>query len=245
MKNNPAMGFNYLIRGLKLLTEPGLRLFVIVPLVVNVILFAGLVAISIQQFSSWIDSIINWLPSWLSFIASFIEWLLWPLLIASLTIIIGYSFTILANLVAAPFNSLLSEKVEEKLTGQEVAGYETMGQALLGLPKGIAREGVKILYYLPRLLVIFILTLLMPPIAIFLWFVLGAWMMAIEYCDYPMDNHRHRFAELKTRLKAQRMTAMGFGGGVMLGTMIPIVNFIIMPAAVCGATIYWVENLKE
>jgi hypothetical protein len=41
------------------------------------------------------------------------------------------------------------------------------------------------------------------------------------------------------------MTSLGFGSGVMLGTMIPIVNFIIMPVAVCGATVYWVEQLSD
>jgi CysZ protein len=239
------MGFNYLLRGLKLLTQPGLRLFVIIPLLINITIFTGLVYLTVSQFAGWIDSVINWLPSWLSFIADFLEWILWPIVVAFLMIVVSYTFSIIANLIAAPFNSLLAEKVEEKLTGQEVPGYETIGQAVLGLPKGIARESLKILYYLPRLLAVFILTLLLPPIAPVLWFLLGAWMMAIEYCDYPMDNHQTRFAELKRKLKAQRMTSLGFGSAVMLGTMIPIVNFIIMPAAVCGATVYWVEKLKD
>jgi CysZ protein len=38
------------------------------------------------------------------------------------------------------------------------------------------------------------------------------------------------------------MTSLGFGGFVQLGMMVPILNFIMMPVAVIGATIYWVEE---
>jgi CysZ protein len=244
MKGNPILGFGYLIKGLGLITQPGLRLFVIVPLLINITIFSLFVWFSVQQFSGWINGIIEWLPDWLSFIASAVEWLLWPLLVFTLGIVVTYTFSILANLIASPFNALLAEKVEERLTGQPVYGYETLGKALLGIPKGIARELLKILYYLPRLLVVLILSLIIAPAAPLLWFLLGAWMLAIQYGDYPMDNHLIGFKQVITNLKAQRMTSLGFGSGVMLGTMIPIVNFIIMPVAVCGATVYWVEQMQ-
>jgi CysZ protein len=42
------------------------------------------------------------------------------------------------------------------------------------------------------------------------------------------------------------LLAWGFGGLVMLCTMIPVVNFFVMPAAVAGATLIWVrENHLE
>jgi CysZ protein len=36
-----------------------------------------------------------------------------------------------------------------------------------------------------------------------------------------------------------RLTALGFGGGVTLLMMIPLLNFAAMPAAVVGATRLW------
>jgi CysZ protein len=50
---------------------------------------------------------------------------------------------------------------------------------------------------------------------------------------------------MKNILAEKRLTSSGFGMVVMVGTMIPFVNFIIMPAAICGATAYWVEELKN
>ena len=40
LKNNPVTGFNYLVRGLGMLTRPELRPFVIVPLLVNIVVFS-------------------------------------------------------------------------------------------------------------------------------------------------------------------------------------------------------------
>jgi CysZ protein len=157
----------------------------------------------VQQFSGWINGIIEWLPGWLSFIASAVEWLLWPLLVFTLGIVVTYTFSILANLITSPFNALLAEKVEERLTGQPVSGYETLGQALLGIPKGIVRELLKILYYLPRLLVVLILLFIFSPAAPVLWFLLCAWMLAIQYGDYPTDNHQIGFKQVVRNLKGQ------------------------------------------
>jgi len=75
-----------------------------------------------------------------------------------------------------------------------------------------------------------------------LWFVFSAWMMAMQYIDYPMDNHRTTFDDMRKYLKTHRGISFGFGCAVMIAAMIPGVNFFVMPAAVAGATLMWVEN---
>ena len=246
MNNNPALGVNYLMAGFGLITKPGVRLFVLVPLVINVVIFSVLIALSIEQFGDWIDQLMGWLPEWEWL--SFLRWIIWPLVVALLLVVVMYSFSIVANLVASPFNGLLAEKVEELLIGEEVIAKETYLQTIKDAPRVIIKEIQKLLYYLPRALLVAILSLIFtfifPPIATVLWFLLGAWMMALQYCDFPMDNHKHSLATVKKTIASQRMTSLGFGSAVMVGTMIPIVNLIIMPVAVCGATVYWVEQLK-
>ena len=41
------------------------------------------------------------------------------------------------------------------------------------------------------------------------------------------------------------MTGLGFGMAVMTATLIPLVNFMVMPAAVAGAAAIWIERLKD
>ena len=51
-----------------------------------------------------------------------------------------------------------------------------------------------------------------------------------QYIDYPADNHKKRWQSL------------GFGGIVYLVLLIPVVNLLMMPAAVAGATLFWVRE---
>ena len=150
------------------------------------------------------------------------------------------------KLIASPFNGLLAEKTALLLTGQAVPDLAT-AQVLLSFPKSIGRELTKLLYYIPLALVVLVISFipLINTVAPLLWFLLGSWMMAIQYCDYPMDNHHASFAATKQRITLTGLTSCGFGAGVMLATMIPLVNLMIMPAAVCGATAYWVKEIRE
>jgi CysZ protein len=68
--------------------------------------------------------------------------------------------------------------------------------------------------------------------------------MALEYADYPMANHGLKFVEQHRRMKSQRLVALGFGGAVNLIMLIPLLNFVAMPAAVAGATVLWQRELK-
>ena len=78
-----------------------------------------------------------------------------------------------------------------------------------------------------------------------LWLLFGAWTLAVEYMDYPMGNHDLRFVEQRRRLRERRLLSLGFGGAVTVTTMIPVVNFFVMPAAVAGATALWVDHYSS
>jgi CysZ protein len=41
-----------------------------------------------------------------------------------------------------------------------------------------------------------------------------------------------------------RALSLGFGMAVMFSSMVPLINFVIMPAAVCGATALWLERCR-
>ena len=45
------------------------------------------------------------------------RWILWILFAAAYALAVFYGFTLIANLIAAPFNAMLAARVEEKLTG--------------------------------------------------------------------------------------------------------------------------------
>ncbi|MDF1529853.1 MAG: sulfate transporter CysZ [Sedimenticola sp.] len=240
MKNTPLTGFNHLLQGMKMLMQPGLRKYTLVPLAINFVVFIVIGWIGYAQFGGLLNSL---LPeeSWLSFL----RWILWPLFALSLLLVTFYTFTTIANLIAAPFNSRLSAKVEELLTGNRPPDSRLTIRQLI-LPT-ILSELRKLSYFLIRALPLLLLFLIpgVNLIAPFLWLLFSAWFLSIEYADYPMGNHGLTFQSQHQRLKSIRMTALGFGGGVTLLMMVPLLNFVAMPAAVIGATRLWCEHNRE
>lgn len=243
MKGNAVHGADYLLRGAKMLTHPSLRLFVLIPLVVNILIFGFLISIGMGYLNSAMGSILGRIPEWLGFI----EWIIWPLIWLTVSLITGYLFTSVALIIASPFNALLAEKAEELVTGKPVNSLEGLGAALVAVPRGILRELSKLLYYVPMALFVLVLSFIpvLNTVAPILWLLLGAWMMSIQFVDYPMDNHQLSFADVKEAVRSRRLSSMGFGGLVAVGASIPIVNFIIVPAAVVGATLLWCEELSQ
>jgi len=237
ISNNPFSGARYLIQGFKLLLKPGLRRYVVMPLLINILVFSLLIWIGISQF----NLLLAWMlpqESWLAYL----EFVLWPLFAVTVVLLTFYSFTILANLFAAPFNGLLAEKVEQLLTGQLPGGDES--GLLQSIWPAMRSELTKLVYFLLRALPLLLLFVIpgVNLIAPLLWFLFGIWYLALEYADYPMANSGIAFQDQRVRMKQVRFTALGFGGGLTLLMMIPILNFAAMPAAVAGATAMWCDR---
>jgi CysZ protein len=240
MKNKHS-GAHYLLEGLRLVRQPGLRRYVIIPLLISTLVFAG----AILGMSHWLESLINWLLGFLPAMLDWLRYLLWPLFTLAGVLVIFYSFSILTNLLAAPFNGMLAEAVEQYLTGQTIdtGGWKALVKDLL---PSITSELRKLLYFIVRaiplgLLFLFPITTLVAP---FIWALFSAWMLTIEYLDYPMANHLLHFSEQKRLLRQRKLLSYGFGGSSLLMTMIPVVNFFAMPVSVAGATAMWVEELR-
>lgn len=241
MQGNIARGARYLGRGASMLKHPSLLLFVLIPLLVNIVIFGSLIWYGLSYLSALMEDWMGMIPDWLSFI----EWILWPLIGLTVSLVTGYLFTAVALIIASPFNALLAEKAEELITGKEVSSLEGLGAALLAMPRGVLRELSKLLYYVPMAVLVLILSFIpvINMVAPVLWFLLGAWMMSIQFVDYPMDNHQLSFADVKEAVRSRRLSSMGFGGVVALCTGIPVINFFVVPAAVVGATLLWCEEL--
>ncbi|WP_252176293.1 sulfate transporter CysZ [Endozoicomonas sp. 4G] len=238
----PASGPGYFLKGLSYLPDPAIRWYVMIPLTVNILVFGFLIYLGLQQMSGLMASLVQWLPSWLSFL----EFLLWPLLFLAMLGVVFFTFTIVGNFIAAPFNGLLAEKVQNLHGKSDLPEYELKDWLTL-LPKTIGREGRKLVYYLPKAVVLLVLSFipvvnLITPV---LWFLFNSWMMSIQYCDYAADNRGVSFNDMLDRLKQDRNYVWGFGATVTLVMLIPFINLLIMPAAVVGSTLLWEDRIED
>jgi len=232
-------GFFLPFQGLRLMLSPGLRRYVLVPLLLNIVLFAALAYFAGSYFDVFMD---EWLPqhSWLEFV----RWILWFLFAVTYALAVFFGFTLIANLIAAPFNALLAARVEEKLTG--ILPADSNESLLRAVAPAVAGEIGKIFYFVSRALPLLVL-FFVPGVNILAsigWLIFGFWFLAIEYADYPMGNHALRPNQQREQLRRRRFKALAFGAGVTTMMLIPVLQFAAMPAAVAGATRLWVDDLR-
>jgi CysZ protein len=218
MINDVTIGLQALARGTRLLNKPGVRVYVIIPLCINLLLFGALIWYGYSLFYPFVEWMMSFVPGFLDFL----EWFIWLFFGSLAAITVFFSFTPVANIVAAPFNALMSEKIEIYLTGKALSSNVSFGKMAID---AIGSQLRKLVYIL-------------------LWVIFGSWLLSLEYFDYPMGNHDLVFDEEKRQLRERRGIALGFGGGIMVLTSIPIINFITMPVAVAGATLLWVEQFQ-
>ena len=233
-------GVRYLGKGFSLLIKPRILPYVIIPTLINLLIFLGFIryayhATNIARY--WLDA---HLPQWLHWLDS----LLWLLFVVGILFFFVYIFTTVANMVAAPFNGLLSEKVEELVSGEKLKDPLSLKALIALLPKTLARQLQLLFYFIPRAAIVLILFFIpgVNLVAGIVWFLFSAWMMSIQYLDYPFDNHHIPFKNMTHRMRKQWWSHMNFGIIISVLSIIPLVNLIIMPAAVAGATVLWIEK---
>ncbi|MDO9423999.1 MAG: sulfate transporter CysZ [Methylobacter sp.] len=232
--NNPVLAVGFLFKGLKLVTRPELRKFIIIPVLINVVLYSAALTLGYFYISDLIDQFI---PGWLQWLS----WILWPLFFISFFIAGFFTFTVLANLIAAPFYGRLSAKTLAMISDKPITLSEPpIAKVLLAELKRMGYLGTRAL---PLLIVSVIPGI--NVIAPFLWALFGAWGMALEYLAYPLENEGVLFSEQKELVKSVRLGALSFGGLAVLGLTIPVLNIIVSPTAVIGATLYFNEIKRD
>jgi CysZ protein len=239
----PRSGFGYFFYGLQIALSPGIRRYVLLPLLLNTLLIGGSLFYLFSNLNNVVTEIMGQVPTFLSWL----NYVIWPLLVITILGTFGYFFSTLTNILASPLNGLLAEKVEAYLDGETIS-QTGMWSFVKDIPRVLSREWRKQVYILPKALGIFLL-LLIPglgqTVGPVVWFIFTAWMLGVQYCDYPFDNHKIEFSLMRKQLKTRQTKVYGFGMLTSLFTTLPIINLFIMPIAVCGATAMWVCEFKQ
>ncbi len=237
-----SSGPGFLWQGFSLIRQPGLRSFVIIPMLINIAVIVGLTWLFGNRLDAWLAAWLGGLPGWLAWLETLVWWLGFLLGL----LLFCYLFTLLANLIASPFNGALSARVEQHLTGHKPDNNNSLWAEMAD---GVFTELRKLAFYLWRALLLGLLSLVLLPLPVvsaaipFLWFGFGAFMLAMEYLDHPMANRGMPFRQKLQQLRSRRGLGLGFGSAVTLLTAIPLANLVVMPAAVAGATALWVAEM--
>jgi CysZ protein len=221
-----------------LASAPRLRKLAMLPLVVNMALFAVGVPLVV-----WlgVHLIGTWLPA-NGAIESVLRVLLEIVIAAAVIVGSLFLFVVVGNVIAAPFNSALSEAIEEHLTGR--ASPDTAGVfagAMRGVITALGRLALFVFLYPPILVTQFIpvVGIVLQPVLATLY---GAFVLSLDFSDPTFERHLPRFRDRVGHIGRHKARYLGFGLTAVVMAIIPLVNFLLLPVGVAGAALLYLEE---
>lgn len=232
----PFASFGFIAR------NPGLLRYIVIPFLINVLVFTLVVWLGLDFFAA---TVAERLPQGDAWYWVTLYYFLWVLAAAVTAVAVFFTFTVVGNLIASPFNELLSERTEELLTGtlnNEPFSLTVFGRDAL---KSLADEVKKLTVFAAIMLVLLTLNLI-PAFGSAIYAALATavtlYFLSVEYLSFTMTRKRLGFREQRRFIAGRRRLMLGFSCGVLLLLAIPLMQLFCIPMAVVGATRLWCEE---
>lgn len=172
--------------------------------------------------------------------------ILTAILIIFVFFLMSWTFVIVVGIISAPFNSLLSARIEQKLV-QRIIMDEDQKHAIEQVKRGMAetfKNEFKKLFVLGFMAILaFVLNMfpLFYPLGVFI----VATLLAVQFVDYSWSRHNMHFgACLKDTLK--NILPYSVSGAIFLALVaVPIVNALIPAFATSYFTVLWLVRQKK
>jgi CysZ protein len=179
--------------------------------------------------------------------------ILYYLLVAAVTVAsfvaTFFLFVIIGTTIGAPFNDLLSEKVEQLEMGVSIEQRFSVIQLIKDIGRGLGHTFKILGVYVAGQLIGLIFLFTIPILGQFIYTVLtlgvASFILSMEFMSYSMDRRRMTFTEKKRFFSSHPRSCLGFGLGASLIASMPLVNLFVIPAAVAGGTILFLELSPE
>ena len=215
-----------------LLRTPALWPYALAPFLLNGIVWTAIAWYGVAHFSEF--SV--WIAGWFSQEPGRALRIVIQILVGAILVLGGLLlFTVVGSVLAAPFNSLLSERAMRVLGAWRGEGSERLWK---GAWRSIRDELAK--FFCLAVVQLLLLPLHLVPLIgsavhIGISLVFTALFLAYDYADYALEMYRWNFAAKRRYLMRHLGASLGFGTMVMLTLLVPFLGYFTMPIAVVGA----------
>lgn len=224
--------------------HPRVVKFILIPFLINLVIFAGgfyFFYVKMQDFLAIIPKSDAWYFGVLYYLAI-------AVIVVSYLLVAFYLFTIVGNIIAAPFNGVLSEKVEELERSNPLNLPLNLKTIFRDARRAVMTEIKKILLFLVFFVPIFIVNFIpvfgsvLYSILIFLY---TAFALTFTFTDYVLERKLMSFRQKWGILLRHKGLSLGFGGMCFALGLIPLVNLFIIPICVTGGTLLYLREMEK
>lgn len=247
-----ALGLSYVGKGFRFFfNHRKLWPYAVIPTLINLIVLVLLIFALIHYFSdisTWIfgtarteihtgiiSKILGTTLDVLIFIAKLIIFLV-------LFIFLFVTTYVISMIISAPFNDLLSEKVEEIVSAQPAPAF-SMNRFARSLKRTIFVETQKAVFFITIPLFLLILNLL-PVLGSLIYLIIAnlfaSFAIGFNFLDYPMSRKLWTFTNSLRFAWSKKYLVSGFG----IVVLIPLFPYIFSSPLVTGGTILFVEKIS-
>lgn len=221
--------------------HPRLITYAVIPIIINTVLFVVFFYFSLGYFNRWLEALLPREQAWY-WVA--LTYLLTVVLVLILLIIIVFTFTVLANLLASPFNDALSSRTETLALGLKSPEPFSIKAIIRETGRTIIEELKKIVFFLGTLALISLLNLV-PVLGQVLSLILGGLLtilwLGLNFLDYSLARHGYRLGAKLKFVRSNFIPVFGYGLGVFAGLLVPVLNLAFIPLAVVGGTLLYLD----
>lgn len=178
--------------------------------------------------------------------ASVFGYILTAILIIFVFFVMSWTFIIVVGIISAPFNSLLSARIEEKLTSRVIMDEDqdhAIAQVKSTFVQTLKNEAKKMAFLLVVGAFAFLLNLvpILYPVAVFLI----ATLLAVQFVDYSWSRHEMSFGACLKDV-ASNIVHYFISGAIFLALVaIPLVNALVPALATSYFTVLWLYRQKK
>lgn len=229
-----------------LFANRGLKRYAVLPLVMNILLYALALAVLLWLLGRWQIQAVEWdfwgpVGGWLAWVAN---WLRGAVKLAAglaALMFAFFTFTAVGMVIASPLNDLLSEKVEAVYCGSakklDLPFRFTLKAALLSLWDSLKNLGKQLFWT-----VVCLPFLLIPIVGFVPLFLVGSYFAGFGFLDSAMARNylRARHKRLLTDRRFWRI--VGFGAAMQILFFIPLVGLLLLPVGVSSGTLIYCDN---
>lgn len=237
-----SRGFSYPLRAVRLFRQhPGLIKYLAIPFMINLLVFSLTVYFGLDLFQGMLETYAPSTDVWYGLILYYLAWTVALLLT---TVIVFFSFTVVGNLIASPFNELLSERTEIYISGPLPEERFTLGRFWKEAGYAIGVEVKKIVIFSLCMLLLFGINFVPgfgPLVYAVLAPILTLFFLAVEYMAFVLMRKKMTFSQQRRYIFKHPVLMTGFACGVFCLLAIPFIQFFCIPFAVIGATLLWCD----
>ncbi|PLX85673.1 MAG: sulfate transporter CysZ [Desulfuromonas sp.] len=244
IKDNPVTNFSRgffspFRAGRFILGCPRLFKYILIPFIINTSVFSLAVYFGLNFFN---DTVIHRIPQGDAWYWLILFYTLWVVAALATAVLVFFAFTVVGNLIAAPFNDLLSERTEETLAGRRNEEPFSLGAFGKDVRRTLVEESKKMLFFVLGMVLLLLLNLI-PGVGTMVYSVLSVlftlFFLAVEYTGFVFSRKRSTFRDQRRFIFGRKFLMLGFGVGLLVLLAIPFLQFFCIPVAVVAATQLW------